>query len=515
MDLDLNLPPQVVTYLDLNFSPHEEEEEDVEMPKAEDVEMPEAEDVEMPEAEDVQMPQAEDVEMPEAEDVEMPEAEDVEIPAAHAQSRELPDSHRFAAYIALKALGNDRKIAKADKELVATLLKTSLSTIERIWRKGREQEIKQLEVDVSNQKRGRCGRKRADLGLSRMPSIPLNKRSTLRALARELGVAYATLQRRFQWGKIRRHTSTLKPALKPENKIARLKFCTSMIDQTTTAEAEPSFLSMENIVHIDEKWFDMTKRSRKYYLLPEEQDPVRTIHNKNSIGKQDNARTHVLPNDPIFLAAVKESGRDIKLLQQPPNSPDLNALDLGFFSSIQSLTVQYAPTTLKELIESVEQAFDGYDVDTLVRVFITLQTVMIEVMRVEGDNTYDIKHMGKVKLQREGNLPMILAFDGTYYRKSLEIIANHEAALDSLNKQEEEQKKDNKMKEHNIKRKARRIGPRVIVDNETIIPGSLYATWLDDPSDLVSRRRRISSLSQEIVVKLPSQHEIQEWRQPM
>jgi hypothetical protein len=61
----------------------------------------------------------------------------------------------------------------------------------------------------------------------------------------------------------------------------------------------------------------------------------------------------------------------------------LNALDLGFFSSIQSLTVQYAPTTLKELIESVEQAFDGYDVDTLVRVFITLQTVMIEVMRVD------------------------------------------------------------------------------------------------------------------------------------
>jgi hypothetical protein len=133
MDLDLNLPPQVVLYLDLNFSPHEEEEEDVEMPKADAVEIPEAEDVEMP------------------------EAEDVEIPASHAQHRELPDSHRFAAYIALKALGNDRKIAKADKELVATLLKTSLSTIERIWRKGREQEIKQLEVDVSNQKKGRCG----------------------------------------------------------------------------------------------------------------------------------------------------------------------------------------------------------------------------------------------------------------------------------------------------------------------------------------------------------------------
>jgi hypothetical protein len=41
MDLDLNLPPQMVIYLDLNFSPHEEEE-DVQVPEAEDVEIPEA-----------------------------------------------------------------------------------------------------------------------------------------------------------------------------------------------------------------------------------------------------------------------------------------------------------------------------------------------------------------------------------------------------------------------------------------------------------------------------------------
>jgi hypothetical protein len=48
----------------------------------------------------------------------------------------------------------------------------------------------------------------------------------------------------------------------------------------------------------------------------------------------------------MFLAAVKETGRDIQLMQQPANSPNLNALDLGFFSSIQSITVRYAPNTL-------------------------------------------------------------------------------------------------------------------------------------------------------------------------
>jgi predicted site-specific integrase-resolvase len=75
----------------------------------------------------------------------------------------------------------------------------------------------------------------------------------LRALAGELGVAYPTLQRRFQRGKIRWHTSTLKPVFKPENKIARLKLFTSMIDQTSTAVSEPSLLSRENILHIVEK----------------------------------------------------------------------------------------------------------------------------------------------------------------------------------------------------------------------------------------------------------------------
>ena len=180
-----------------------------------------------------------------------------------------------------------------------------------------------------------------------------------------------------------------------------------MIDETTISEAKLSFKKMGNTIHMDEKWFDMTKRNRTYYLTREEPDPVRTIHNKNSIGKvmfltmvarprhdaqgnvtfdgkvgiwafvtedvakynskymtkgtmklknvnvtrdimreylcekvipaivevwpddgdvgtiwiqQDNARTHVQPDDPVFLAAVKASGLDIRLTFQPPNS---------------------------------------------------------------------------------------------------------------------------------------------------------------------------------------------------
>lgn len=48
---------------------------------------------------------------------------------------------------------------------------------------------------------------------------------------------------------------------------------------------DPIFKDMYNIIHIDEKWFYMTKKIEKYYMLPDEEDPIRTCKSKNFIGK--------------------------------------------------------------------------------------------------------------------------------------------------------------------------------------------------------------------------------------
>jgi hypothetical protein len=50
--------------------------------------------------------------------------------------------------------------------------------------------------------------------------------------------------------------------------------------------------------------------------------------------QQDNARTHITVDDPAFVQAAQADGWDIRLTCQPPNSPDLNVLDLGFFAEI-------------------------------------------------------------------------------------------------------------------------------------------------------------------------------------
>jgi hypothetical protein len=52
---------------------------------------------------------------------------------------------------------------------------------------------------------------------------------------------------------------------------------------------------------------------------------------------QDNAPSHLQCDDHLFCEAAKQEGFDIQLICQPPNSPDFNILDLGFFRAIQAI----------------------------------------------------------------------------------------------------------------------------------------------------------------------------------
>ena len=89
--------------------------------------------------------------------------------------------------------------------------------------------------------------------------------------------------------------------------------------------------------------------------------------------QQDSARTHLPVDDEQFAIAVAQTGLDIRLMNQPPNSPDMNCLDLGFFASLQSLTYKLPCRNMDELIDNVEKEFEKYDPHTLRRVFLTLQ----------------------------------------------------------------------------------------------------------------------------------------------
>jgi hypothetical protein len=111
------------------------------------------------------------------------------------------------------------------------------------------------------------------------------------------------------------------------------------------------------------------------------------------------------------MSAAAQTGFNIHLINQPPNSPDMNILDLGFFASLQSLTDKTTSRNMDELIANVENEFQNYDPHDLRNVFLTLQGCLIEVMKAGGGNRYKIPHMNKERLEALGLLPRSLNCD--------------------------------------------------------------------------------------------------------
>ena len=71
--------------------------------------------------------------------------------------------------------------------------------------------------------------------------------------------------------------------------------------------------------------------------------------------QQDNAPSHLKLDDPEFCAAAKLGGFDIRLICQPPNSPDFNILDLGFFRAIQAIQYKKDAKTIEALVPAVKE----------------------------------------------------------------------------------------------------------------------------------------------------------------
>lgn len=306
---------------------------------------------------------------------------------------------------------NGNLIGTGVVERVAASYNVHRSVIYRIW--------KQLKDtgNVCHNRTQNCGRKRVQLDLELMRQVPLSKRSTYRSLACALNIPKTSLVRLHKVGVIRRHTNTLKPYLKEDNMIARLRFCLSMIDKNSLPH-DPKFISMHNIVFIDEKWFYITRNKVTNYLHVDEEEPHRTCKSKNS---------YISKDDPDFCRAASESEFDIQLTCQPPNSPDLNVLDLGFFNAIQSLQQKEPVKSIDELVGAVQKAFDEFSTVQSNKIFSTLQSCMIEIMKINGSNKYKIPHMKKDMLYKQGGIPVQMSCDSSLVQEVTEYLQNYDS----------------------------------------------------------------------------------------
>ena len=95
----------------------------------------------------------------------------------------------------------------------------------------------------------------------------------------------------------------------------------------------------------------------------------------------------------------------MELSNQPPNSPDFNVLELGFFNSIQDLKLKQYPKQMDDLVADTDVAFADIDSSKLNNVFLSYNLVMKIAMKVGGENNYKLQNICKAKLQREGSIP--------------------------------------------------------------------------------------------------------------
>lgn len=165
---------------------------------------------------------------------------------------------------------------------------------------------------------------------------------------------------------------------------------------------------------------------RSFYInkvLPSVMDkwPIEDIGNPIFI-QQDNARTHIDIDDEEFCEAAKKNGFDIRLMCQPPNSPELNVLDLGFFRAIQSLQQKKVSQTIDELVNAVEMSFDEFSPIKSNHIFLTLQMCMDEIMKAKGSNRFRISHIKKKVLERQGQLPTNVSCDSNLVQEVLNFL---------------------------------------------------------------------------------------------
>jgi tRNA uridine 5-carbamoylmethylation protein Kti12 len=151
-------------------------------------------------------------------------------------------------------------------------------------------------------------------------------------------------------------------------------------------------------------------------------------HNPNITIKiqHDNAPSHFNKTDINYINLLNdnnEAGWKFVLTEQPPNSPDTNTLDLGFFASIQSMQWGMDPAiNIDMLIDNVETAYQKYDPHTLDRVWLSHQSCLNEIIACSGGNHYKLPHINKNNMKnRVGILP-----------RSIEVSEEAEATLERM-----------------------------------------------------------------------------------
>ena len=151
--------------------------------------------------------------------------------------------------------------------IVADEIGVACSTISRLWgqaRGAREQSlIITPEIASRNNSHANCRKYSHAEFRQGLKEIPRRRRKTYRSTVKAMGVALRMVQRMLLHRDVCRvHSSSLKPTLTEENKMSRMELALSFVDKNNPSKFE----DMEDLIHIDEKWFYLTKKGQRFII---------------------------------------------------------------------------------------------------------------------------------------------------------------------------------------------------------------------------------------------------------
>ncbi|KAF0685352.1 Aste57867_22736 [Aphanomyces stellatus] len=169
------------------------------------------------------------------------------------------------------------------------------TTVSKLWARARRSLLRgALVADIDAKKRGNSGRPRRrspDAIEAAIRAVPHEDRQTMRSLAAQSGIPKTLVIRHMQETKrLKGRSSYVKPALMDANKIERVTFALGFL--RPRPHGSHFFDDMYNRVHVDEKWFFLTKVKRTFYVYEDEELAHRAAKSKRFITKV------------MFLAAV-------------------------------------------------------------------------------------------------------------------------------------------------------------------------------------------------------------------
>ena len=232
--------------------------------------------------------------------------------------KELTMSSRKSIFCMLYDRSRAGRLSDEQKVRVATAFETSQTTVKRVFRKAISNMEAHLESEETNinmeklhllsthslpltefpdhvfepNKKGVVGRKRKydrDALVELTENTPHNERGTYRNHASAVDVSAMTSWRMVNQEKVFEVvTANIKPSLTASNQYERFQWALSWIDDRSMYRNDRHDLVYEDlmdVVHVDEKWFDKEKVSRRVILTNREKRPHRTAKHKSHIEK--------------------------------------------------------------------------------------------------------------------------------------------------------------------------------------------------------------------------------------